>query len=435
MTKPTDKNADKNETTGSEASGLSENSKGRKAAAAPGVIASTDIGQGKPAQAGQPGELRPIESELLGDGTDGRPAAAKKAETDGQAPNEPAPKPADKTRAPAQPKQPEPASKPAAAPVNAPVKKTGFWPVVLGGVVAAGLGAGATIWALPHLPQGWLPPQAPAQPAPPPDQQPVIDAAVAAAREAVANQPGAPAALPDDLAARLDALEQAPDIRAELEALRKQLEEQQAQIADLPAAADAGEATDRIEAAAAEAEARLQAAREEAEALQQAAAETTRRAEAVAAIASLQAALDRGVSADEAKSTLEGAGIDAPEALQQDVPSLGELQDAFPEAARAALRADLSSSSASGEGNLLTNFLRAQTGARSVAPRDGDDTDAILSRAENTLNGGDVAATVGELDALPQPAADASAMADWLARAKTYSEAQSALSDLSSTQD
>nr|WP_252727041.1 mitofilin family membrane protein [Paracoccus sp. C2R09] len=99
------------------------------------------------------------------------------------------------------------------------------------------------------------------------------------------------------------------------------------------------------------------------------------------------------------------------------------------------MRADLSSSSASGEGNLLTNFLRAQTGARSVAPRDGDDTDAILSRAENTLNGGDVAATVGELDALPQPAADASAMADWLARAKTYSEAQSALSDLSSTQD
>ncbi|WP_022705715.1 COG4223 family protein [Paracoccus zeaxanthinifaciens] len=416
MTKPTDKNADKNEATGK-----AETGRGRKAAAAPGVIASTDIGQGKPAQAGQPGELRPIESQLLGDGTDGRPAAAKKAE----------PKPEAAAAQPA----PKPASQP--APAAAPVKKTGFWPVVLGGVVAAGLGAGATILALPHLPAGMLPPGPDAaQPAPAEfDSQAVIDEAVAAAREAVANMPAAPASLPDDLAARLDALEQSPDLAAELAALRQELEDQKAQIAAIPSQSASSDATDRIEAAAAEAEARLQAARDEAEALQQAAAETTRRAEAVAAVASLQAALDRGVTADEAKSTLEGAGIDAPDAFSQDIPSLGDLQDAFPEAARAALRADLSSSSASGEGNVLTNFLRAQTGARSVAPREGDDTDAILSRAEATLNGGDVAATVAELEALPQPAAEAPAMADWLTRAKTHSEAQSALSDLSSTQD
>ena len=83
------------------------------------------------------------------------------------------------------------------APSSAPaqkvtVQKTGFWPVVLGGVVAAGLGSAATIWALPNLPAGWLPDQ-PA-PAAAPAAAPEVDVAairsdaVAAAQSATAEQ-------------------------------------------------------------------------------------------------------------------------------------------------------------------------------------------------------------------------------------------------------
>ena len=43
--------------------------------AKPGVIASTEIGAGKPAQAGQPGEIRPIDSTLVGEADGGLPAA------------------------------------------------------------------------------------------------------------------------------------------------------------------------------------------------------------------------------------------------------------------------------------------------------------------------------------------------------------------------
>jgi hypothetical protein len=47
---------------------------------------------------------------------------------------------------------------PTAAPaVNQTVQKVGFFPVVIGGVIAAGLGAAATLYALPKLPPEYLP--------------------------------------------------------------------------------------------------------------------------------------------------------------------------------------------------------------------------------------------------------------------------------------
>ena len=171
--------------------------------------------------------------------------------------------------------------------------------------------------------------------------------------------------------------------------------------------------------------------------MQEAAAESTRRAEAVAAVAALQSALDRGVTPEEARQTLEGAGLEAPEALTRDVPSLDSLQASFPEAARAALRASLrgdsaaGQDSASGDGNLLTNFLRAQTGARSVEAREGSDPDAILSRADEAVQAGRIADAVTEIEALSDNARAAPAMAEWLAGAVSYRDAQAALSDLS----
>lgn len=437
--------------------------------AKPGVIASTEIGAGKPAQAGQPGEIRPIESSLVGDGSSGLPAASPRS----GAPSRSARTEAAASTPPATGAAPRPATDPAP-------RRGGFLPLALGGAVAAGLGAAAAIWALPHLPPEWRPVTAavPAASAPPAEAPPPIDEAalIAAAREAarqaaldaLAEAPApeaAPVDMPADLAARLDALEQAagqPDLSARLDALEQalaqqpdapeganpqalaaleaRLEEQQARLEELAArpAFDTEAATalqTRIEQAAAEAEQRLAAAQAEADALQQAAAESTRRAEAVAAIAALQAALDEGITPDQARDALTAAGLETPEALAAPIPSLAQLQAGFPEAARAALRASLAAASAEGQGNLVTNFLRAQTGARSVTPREGTDPDAILSRADAALQAGRVAEALAEIAALPQPALAAPAMAEWRAEAEAHANAQAALSDLSPDQN
>ena len=424
-----------------------------------GVIDHVAVGAGTPAQAGQPGGVRPAGSTLVGDGTDGlAPAAARSATA------EPSPFAAKDAEAPAP--RTAPTDSASTRPAAAPVRKTGFWPVALGGVVAAGLGAAATIYALPHLPAAWQPaPVAANGDAQDADPQAMIDAAAAAGRDAAREelaQAQPDAALPDDLLPRIEALEeqvaalsQAPAETTAPEAdtpaadddtpiaaapaidpdqladLRQRLDEQQARLDELsarpafdPEAAQALQ--EQIETAAADAQSSLDATRAEAEALQEAAAESTRRAEAVAAIAALQTALDAGVTPEQARTALEGAGLDTPDALQTPVPSLTELQTDFPEAARAALRASLRDSSASGQGNLLTNFLRAQTGARSVAPRDGDDADAILSRADADVQAGRIDA------ALTQTAMQAPAMADWMSRATAYSQARAALTDLSS---
>ena len=384
----------------------------------------------------------------------------------------------------------EPASVPQPA---VTVRKTGFWPVAFGGVVAAGLGAAATIWALPHLPAGWLPEQETAI-----DAETIraeaVTAATAAAEEAVANAP-AEAALPDDLQTMLEdhtqriaALEEAgaarpessgatteggedaggesPDAEnvdagnaslvpsegagtaaADLTELQKQLEEQAAKIAELEARPSIDpEAAARVQALADEAqtlqeqiggmasdvESRIAAVQEAAAKLQEETAESTRRAQAVAAVASLQAALDKGVTAQEAQQTFSDAGMDAPEALQKDIPSLDDLQAGFGDASRAVLRMTRSDADTGG-GNALTNFLKAQTGARSVAPREGDDPDAVLSRANASVEAGDIAAALDEIQALPENARQVPAMAEWLAGAQAYNDAQAALSDLTTS--
>lgn len=417
----------------------------KKDAAEPGVIPRTEIGAGDGTKAAAVGgEIRPMESTLVGDKTDQQPPAKRKP---AKARAETAPK-----DAPSEPVRDTANPVPAAAPApsqKVTVKKTGFWPVVLGGVVAAGLGSAATIWALPHLPAAWLPEQPDTQvaaPAPDVDVAAIRSEAVAAAQAATAEQIDA---LRTELAAQAEQgnAQAAPGATPEdLAALRQQIEQQAAQIQELTArpqidpdmaariqslADQAGTLEQQIQTAAQAAQAQINAAQAEAQQLQDAAAESTRRAEAVAAIASLQAALDRGVTPDEARQTLEGAGLEAPEALTRAVPSLDSLQASFPEAARAALRATLRQDSAAGNGSLFTNFLRAQTGARSVEPREGTDPDAVLSRADAAVEEGRIADAVTEVETLPDDARATPAMADWLAGATAYRDAQAALSDLS----
>ncbi|WP_052042225.1 COG4223 family protein, partial [Paracoccus sphaerophysae] len=485
------------------------------------TVDSSLVGEG-----GLPAMERRADQAPLRLGTPTVPGGARD-ETDAEAPiRRPDTRPADPVAAKVAPKpippQPEPKSDPkpteprpvptvTSAPTARPVapapQRSGFAPLFLGGLVAAGLGAGAAWWAIPRLPAAWQPTAA----APAVDTAALNQAATAAARAEVERQTAAletraveaarqaAAAAADaasrasgaSLAAQGDGLiEQArqagadaaakliaeapasaaqPDgtLQTTLAAQARQLaalDEKIAQIGQAPAAeapavdlatlqaqveslarrptldpaaaerlsqlaADAEAATARINAAADQAEARLKDAEARAAQLTAAADEAARRARAAAAAASIGEAIQTGQPRTQGLAQLQEAGVEPPAALTADIPTLGQLADEFPAAARAALRADLRTNAAQGQGSLIGNFLRAQTGARSVTPREGGTADAVLSRAGDAVQRGAVAQALTELQALPEAARPA--MADWTARARAYAEAQAALGTLS----
>lgn len=110
------------------------------------------------------------------------------------------------------------------------------------------------------------------------------------------------------------------------------------------------------------------------------------------------------------------------------LPTLQSLRETFPDAARAALEAAREADMGASWTDRITSFLQTQTGARSLTPRAGNDPDSILSRAEAALDSGDVAATLAELATLPQSAKPA--LAAWQALAQQRLDAAVALSDL-----
>ena len=93
----------------------------------------------------------------------------------------------------------------------------------------------------------------------------------------------------------------------------------------------------------------------------------------------------------------------------------------------AALRANMGASWA----ERATSFLRTQTGARSLEPREGNAPDAILSRAEAALASGDLVVTLAEITTLPAEAQPA--LAEWRVIAETRLAAALAVADLAAT--
>ena len=79
----------------------------------------------------------------------------------------------------------------------------------------------------------------------------------------------------------------------------------------------------------------------------------------------------------------------------------------------------------------VTSFLRTQTGARSLEPREGNDPDDILSRDEAELTQADLSAALGEIATLPPEAQPA--MADWRAVAEKRLAAVKAVADIAAT--
>ena len=153
-------------------------------------------------------------------------------------------------------------------------------------------------------------------------------------------------------------------------------------------------------------------------------------AAAQSAIAIVRGALDDGVAYADKLEPIREAGLDIPEGLsapaEEGVATLGSLMSEFPPAARDALDAARRADPESTKG--IGAFLQRELGARSTSPKEGDDADAILSRAEAALQRQDITTALTELQALPEPAADA--MTDWVAQATERRDALVALNDV-----
>ncbi len=247
------------------------------------------------------------------------------------------------------------------------------------------------------------------------------------------------AAIPDPTA-RLDQMEQAiksaPDlgqITARLVALEARPSGVSAQmqndIAALQAQSKPFDPTPAVQAAIA---AEMDAVKKSAAAMQADAQAAAQQAMRTAEIALLRAALDTGAPFASAKSLADLPPVLADHA-ETGLPSLTALKDSFPDAARRALEAALQANMGGTWAERVTNFLRAQTGARALTPRDGHDPDAILSRAEAALNAADLTSALTEIKSLPTEAQ--TALQDWTINATLRQSALDALTALAATKE
>ncbi len=308
------------------------------------------------------------------------------------------------------------------APEPKPVHKTRrrglpvFLGLVLGGVVAASIGFYAARYLVP---EGWP------FPGVTPDPDPILVEQVAQSERLNALEGRA-----GDMSATITELQ--TDQTAE--ALTIQLESAEMRLAELANTLNAlntrlsvvekiprGSGTEAAEAAAAAYErelakmrkmlaselARIEAAGVEARTAGQDAAQEAQQAAARAALAQLQMALESGQPFEGALDAIsEATGQAIPEVLKKaagsGAPTLPQLQNDFPAAARMALDAALAAAVADGSVGRFAGFMRSQLGARSLEPREGDDPDAILSRAEEALRQGQIATALQEIGALPE---------------------------------
>ena len=339
---------------------------------------------------------------------------------------------------------PDPAVTEAPPPLPPPPRRSPILPLVAGGAIAAALGFAAAQY-LPLTRTDTT------------DLQAKLDAQfteLATLKSQLYKLPAADKSLSDRLASLESDLksslesrpETSPDLTARLDALDAtvaalksapagtastadpialaalQLQIDALKQGGIPAAAIA-DANAALDAKLAEADTRLATITATAEGIARA---STQRA----ALRQLQSALDSG--APYAAALADLGDLTVPAILADHdatgLPSLQSLRATFPDAARAALDAALKANMGESWSDRVATFLRGQSGARSLIPRDGTDPDAVLSRAEAALTTGDLATALTEAAALP-PEAQA-AMADWLAQATLRQDATLAVQSL-----
>ncbi len=341
----------------------------------------------------------------------------------------------------------------------------GFFPLVLGGIVAAGLGYGAAF-------MGYLPGQSGEQNADALaaissqlDGQSATLVTLSDRAETLEGQIAAipPAPEPVDLSPLADQISGLGDQISANAAMIQGLTDRVAYLETLPLGENGADNSAAIAAAVAQMQAALQeqtSALAEQQAANDGLAEELRNvaAEAEASIAAAQAAAEARVGAATAQAALgqlriavaTGApftsaltdvaaetDVAVPDALQAaseaGVPRIEDLQAAFPTAARAALPIAIRETAGEGTTDRFLAFVQSQVGGRSLEAREGDDPDAILSRAEAALATGDLAGAIAEITALPADAQ--SAMADWVATAETRLAATEAMDEFTAALD
>ena len=149
-----------------------------------------------------------------------------------------------------------------------------------------------------------------------------------------------------------------------------------------------------------------------------------------AAIAQVRAAFDAGQPFVDPLDDLEAVGlVEIPDILKDTaadgITTMANLQTQAPDAARAALSA-ARAENRDGEG--VGGFLQRQLGIRSLSPQEGDDPDSVLSRIEAAINDNRLSDALTEVELLPDGAR--AALGDWLSHAQTRASAVSAVETL-----
>lgn len=317
------------------------------------------------------------------------------------------------------------------------IRKGGFVPLVLGGVAAALIGFGVARYVLPDWPFAS-------------DDQ-------AGFQQDVEQRLQDQSAAIDGIESKLNAMPETPDaagietaqaeIMSRLDGVSDQVSQVAARLDDIDARLTevekrpVGEAASDAAVTAYERElkalqdsmaqqrAEIEAMAQDARAMEESAEETAQATMRRAALTRIQTALDTGTGFASAMADLEAAGASVPDSLadaaNSGVPTLGELQNSFPDAARRALAVSRQST---GEGAGVGGFLRDQLGIRSLTPREGDDPDAVLSRAEAATRDGRLQDALAEIEALPE--AGRAELSDWAGQVALRLQAVSAAENL-----
>ncbi len=212
------------------------------------------------------------------------------------------------------------------------------------------------------------------------------------------------AALSTDLSSQATALEE--NLTSRVTSLEEDLTGRVASLEELPArvaSVEEGLAEARVAARDVEAEAEAMAKQ--------------------AARNQVRLALQSGAPYAEQIALLDDVPLALYEMAETGVSAQAALIDDFPPLSREALREARSAAPEAGVGSLFRNALNP----RSLEPREGDDPDAVLSRAEAAVQSGDLDAALTEIEALPS---EARAVLDpWTTRARARARALAAADD------
>lgn len=327
----------------------------------------------------------------------------------------------------------ESAMEPRPAPIltQPAARRASIWPGLLGGCLASAVGAGAALYvviAQPDLLGLRAESTADARIAAQDQKIEALAAALTSAKPAPLDPASIDAALDKaqaEIKSRLDTISaKIAKMDTDLAALSDRVSAQESQPKAASSATEVAAATAAVTEAA-------KAAAAQAEQIKAQAALTEKQAAATAALGEIRAAIESGAGFEGPVARMLDAGVKVPEALAvqvQGVPTQSELVEAFAPAAREAIALSLAEAADQGAWARMTAFLRSQTGARSLTPQEGDDPDAILSRAEAALRANDLPKALSEISTLP--AAGQTRMAEWVVSAKRRLDALTALSDL-----